>query len=153
MDRNNHENNNKTRHSIHEYTGKINEKYIKKIDTMRNSKEKMTFKNCGKYLWSLIVLGINWMVYKKVLIVLLTTIILVGALVWSPPIGLILCVLTPVFLGMHGNYLYFNIKDKYPNVENSENKRFLIPSSLLIIWTLIIFVFILLILSFIENLI
>ena len=84
------------------------EKYIKKIDEMRSSKDRMIFKNSGKYLWSLIVLGINWMVYKKVLIVLLTAIILVGALVWSPPIGLILCLLTPVFLGMHGKYFYFN---------------------------------------------
>ena len=58
------------------------------------------------------------------------------------------CILT-----MHGKYLYFNMKDKYPNVENSENQRFLIPSSLLIIWILIIFVFILLIVSFIEKLI
>ena len=94
MNRNNHEDNtNKARHNIHEYAQKNSEKYIKKIDEMRSSKERMTFKNSGKYLWSLIVLGINWMVYKKVLIVLLTAIILVGALVWSPPIGLILCLL------------------------------------------------------------
>ena len=99
MNRNNHEDNtNKARHNIYEYAQKNSEKYIKKIDEMRSSKERMTFKNSGKYLWSLIVLGINWMVYKKVLIVLLTAIILVGALVWSPPIGLILCLLTPVFL-------------------------------------------------------
>ena len=101
MNRNNHEDNtNKARHNIYEYAQKNSEKYIKKIDEMRSSKDRMTFKNSGKYLWSLIVLGINWMVYKKVLIVLLTAIILVGALVWSPPIGLILCLLTPVFLGM-----------------------------------------------------
>ena len=93
---------------------------------MRSSKDKMTFKDCGRYLWSLIILGINWMVYKKMLIVLLTVLILVGVLVWSPLIGFILCLLTPVFLTMHGKYLYFNMKDKYPNVENSENQRFLI---------------------------
>ena len=157
MNRNNHEDNtNKARHNIHEYAQKNSENYIKKIDEMRSSKERMTFKNSGKYLWSLIVLGINWMVYKKVLIVLLTAIILVGALVWSPPIGFILCLLTPVFLGMHGKYFYLNIKDKHTNVEkieNGENQKFLIPSSLLIIWILIIFVFILLIVSFIEKLI
>ena len=154
MNRNNHEdNNNKARHNIYEYAQKNSEKYIKKIDEMRSSKDRMTFKNSGKYLWSLIVLGINWMVYKKVLIVLLTAIILVGALVWSPPIGLILCLLTPVFLGMHGKYFYFNVKDKYENIENGEKQRLLIPSSLLIMWILIIFVFILLIISFIEKLI
>ena len=154
MDRNNNENNtNKDRYNMNEYIEKVNEKYIKKISEMRRSKDKMTFKDCGRYLWSLIILGINWMVYKKMLIVLLTVLILVGVLVWSPLIGFILCLLTPVFLTMHGKYLYFNMKDKYPNVENSENQRFLIPSSLLIIWILIIFVFILLIVSFIEKLI
>ena len=154
MNRNNHEDNtNKARHNIYEYAQKNSEKYIKKIDEMRSSKDRMTFKNSGKYLWSLIVLGINWMVYKKVLIVLLTAIILVGALVWSPPIGLILCLLIPVFLGMHGKYFYFNVKDKYENIENGEKQRLLIPSSLLIMWILIIFVFILLIISFIEKLI
>lgn len=154
MGRNNHENNtNKARHNLHEYAQKNSEKYIKKIDEMRSSKERMTFKNSVRYLWSLIVLGINWMVYKKVLIVLLTAIILVGALVWSPPIGLILCLLTPVFLGIHGKHFYFNINDKYLNIENGEKQKFLIPSSLLIIWILIIFVFILLIISFIEKLI
>ena len=79
MNRNNHEDNtNKARHNIYEYAQKNSEKYIKKIDEMRSSKDRMTFKNSGKYLWSLIVLGINWMVYKKVLIVLLTAIILVS---------------------------------------------------------------------------
>ncbi len=152
MDRNNHENN-KARQNLHEHAQNISEKYIKKIDEMRSSKERMTFKSSVRYLWSLIVLGINWMVYKKVFIVLLTAIILVVTLVWSPPIGLILCLITPIFLGMHGKYFYFNIKDKYQNIENAEKQRFLIPSSLLIIWILIIFVFILLIISFIENLI
>ena len=117
---------------------------------MRSSKEKMTFKNSVRYLWSLIVLGINWMVYKKVVIVLLTAAILVGALVWSPPIGLIICLLTPIFLGMYGKYFYFSIEDKY---QSTEKQRLLIPSSLLITWILIIFVFILLIISFIEKLI
>ena len=64
MNRNNHEDNtNKARHNIYEYAQKNSEKYIKKIDEMRSSKDRMTFKNSGKYLWSLIVLGINWMVY------------------------------------------------------------------------------------------
>src|SRR5699024_6594534 len=111
------------------------------------------FKDCGRYLWSLIILGINWMVYKKMLIVLLTVLILVGVLVWSPLIGFILCLLTPVFLTMHGKYLYFNMKDKYPNVENSKNQRFLIHSLLLNIYIFIIFVLILLIVSIIEKLI
>lgn len=154
MDRNNQENNtNKDRKNMNEYVEKVNEKYIKKISEMRSSKDKITFRDCGRYLWSLIVLGINWMVYKKILIVLLTVLILVGTLVWSPPIGLILCLFTPVFLAMHGKYLYFNTKDKYQNIKNDENQNFLIPSSLLIIWILIIFVFILLIFSFIEKLI
>ncbi|CED94174.1 Protein of unknown function (DUF2628) [Romboutsia ilealis] len=151
MNKNNHEDNtNKARHNIHEYAQKNSEKYIKKIDEMRSSKEKMTFKNSVRYLWSLIVLGINWMVYKKVVMVLLTAAILVGALVWSPPIGLILCLLTPIFLGMYGKYFYFSIEDKYQSIEK---QRLLIPSSLLITWILIIFVFILLIISFIEKLI
>lgn len=83
MDRNNHENN-KARQNLYEHAQNISEKYIKKIDEMRSSKERMTFKSSVRYLWSLIVLGINWMVYKKVFIVLLTAIILVGTLVWSP---------------------------------------------------------------------
>ena len=120
---------------------------------MMRSEEKITFKNAYKYLWSLIVLGINWMVYKKVFVALLIAMILVGALVYSPILGIILCLLTPVFLGMHGKYFYFNVKDKYENIENSEKQRLLIPSSLLIMWILIIFLFILLIISFIEKLI
>lgn len=156
MDRNknNHENNtNQTRHNIHEYAQKSTKKHIRQIDEMRSSKERMTFKNSGKYLWSLLVLGINWMVYKKVFATLLIAIILVGALVWSPPIGIILCLLTPVFSGMYGKRLYFDVKDKQHHTKNDEKQILLIPSSLLIIWILIIFVFILLIISFIEKLI
>ena len=51
MNRNNHEDNtNKARHNIYEYAQKNSEKYIKKIDEMRSSKDRMTFKNSGKYL-------------------------------------------------------------------------------------------------------
>ena len=121
MNKNNHEDNtNKARHNIYEYAQKNSEKHIKKIDEMRSSKEKMTFKNSVRYL------------------------------VWSPPIGLIICLLTPIFLGMYGKYFYFSIEDKYQSIEK---QRLLIPSSLLITWILIIFVFILLIISFIEKLI
>ena len=75
MDKNNNENNtNKDRYNMNEYIEKVNEKYIKKISEMRSSKDKMTFKDCGRYLWSLIILGINWMVYKKMLIVFINSI-------------------------------------------------------------------------------
>lgn len=66
MYRNNHENNtNKDRYNMNEYVEKVNEKYIKKISEMRSSKDKITFKDCGRYLWSLIILGINWMIKNK----------------------------------------------------------------------------------------
>ena len=156
MDRNNnnHENNtNKAIANICKHAQKNAEKHIKKINLMRSSKEKLTLKNSVKYLWSLIGLGINWMVYKKVFMVLLTAVILVGVLVWSPPLGIILCLLTPVILGIYGKYFYISINNNFENIEKSENQKLLIPSSLLIVWILIIFLFILLILSFIENLI
>lgn len=142
----NHKNNtDKTKHNMYVYTQKNIEKYIKQIDEMKRHEEKITFKNVFKYLWSLIVLGVNWMVYEKLFVVLLTVIILVGALVLSPILGIILCLLTPVFLEAYGKYFYININNKYENIEKSERPRLLIPSSLLIIWILLIFVIILLI--------
>ena len=38
---------------------------------MMRGEEKITFKNICKYLWSLIILGVNWLVYRKVFVVLL----------------------------------------------------------------------------------
>ena len=142
---NNKYNTNKTKKKIYVYTQKNIEKHINKIDKMIRYEENATLKNVFKYLWSLIVLGVNWMVYEKMFVVLLTVIVLVGALVWSPILGVTLCLLTPVFLELYGRYFYININNKYENIEKSEKQRLLIPSSLLIIWILLIFLIILLI--------
>ena len=94
----NHKNNtNQTKDNIYRYTRKSTEKHIKRINKMMRSEEKITFRNAYKYLWSLIVLGINWMVYKKVFVALLIAMILVGALVYSPILGIILCYLLLYF--------------------------------------------------------
>ena len=131
-----------TKKRINESIEKNTKKHIINIDTIRDSENKHTFKSIMKYLWSFIVLGINWSVYKKVFIILLITVVLVEALVNSLPIGIILCLLTPVFLIFNGRYLYYNIKvKKY----NDENKKFLLPSSLFIVWIMIIFLIMLLI--------
>ena len=131
-----------TKKIIDEYIPNNTEKHIINIDTIRDSEDKNTFKSIVKYLWSFIVLGINWSVYKKLFIILLITVVLVEALVNSLPIGIILCLLTPVFLIFNGRYLYYNIKvKKY----NDENKKFLLPSSLFIVWIMIIFLIMLLI--------
>ena len=142
---NNKDNTNKTKKKIYIYAQKNIENHIEKIDKMIRSEERATFKSVSKYLWSLIVLGINWMVYQKVFVVLLTVIVLVGALVLSPTLGVMLCLLTPVFLELYGRYFYININNKYESIEKSEKQRLLIPSSLLIIWILLIFLIILLI--------
>ena len=142
---NNKYNTNKTKKKIYVYTQKNIEKHINKIDKMIRYEENATLKNVFKYLWSLIVLGVNWMVYEKMFVALLTAIVLVGALVWSPILGVTLCLLTPVFLELYGRYFYININNKYENIEKSEKQRLLIPSSLLIIWILLIFLIILLI--------
>ena len=142
---NHKDNTSKTKKNIYLYTKKNIEKHMDKIDKMIRSQEKSTLKNVFKYLWSLIVLGVNWMVYQKVFVVLLTVIVLVGALVWSPILGVMLCLLTPVFLELYGRYFYININNKYESIEKSEKQRLLIPSSLLIIWILLIFLIILLI--------
>lgn len=126
---------------------------IIKINEMRGSKEKMTFKESAQYLWSFIILGVNWIVYKKVFFVLITALILVGALVWLPQLGFILCLLTPIFLAMYGKYLYHSFNKKYSKDEESKKTKILIPSSLLIIWVLIIFVGILLLDILIKSLI
>lgn len=126
---------------------------IRRIDIIRGSKEKMTFKNSVHYLWSFIILGINWMVYKKVLFTLLISLLLVASLVWSPHLGIILCILTPIFLGMYGKHLYFNISEKNAKADENKETKMLLPSSLLIIWGLIIFVGILFLDGVIEILI
>ena len=131
-----------TKKRIDEYIQKNTEKHIINIDTIRASEDKNTFKSIVKYLWSLIVLGINWSVYKKVFSILLMVFVLVGALVHSLPIGIMLCLLTPVFLVLNGRYLYYNIKVEK---NNDENKKLLLPSSLFIVWIMIIFLVILLI--------
>ncbi len=141
----NKNNTNLTKHSIYRYTQKSTEKHIKRINNMMRCEEKITFRNSCKYLWSLIVLGVNWIVYKKLFVALLTAIILVGALVWEPILGVILCLLTPVFLQMYGRHFYFDVMNKYENIEKSEEQRLLVPSSLLIIWILIIGLIILII--------
>ncbi len=143
MDRGNR--NNKGKFGISGYIRQSNEKHIKVINKMMRSEEKITFKSICKYFWSLMVLGVNWMVYKKVFIMLLTVMVLVGALVWSPILGIILCLLTPICLGMYGKRFYINVTSKYENIEKSDKQRLLIPSSLVIVWILIIFVAILLI--------
>ena len=146
----NHKNNtNQTKDNIYRYTRKSTEKHIKRINKMMRSEEKITFKNAYKYLWSLIVLGVNWMVYKKVFVALLIAMILVGALVYSPILGIILCLLTPIFLGMYGKRLYIDVANKYEYIEKNEEERLLIPSSILIIWILIIAVIILVIMELI----
>ena len=61
---NNKDNTNKTKKKIYVYTQKNIENHIEKIDKMIRSEEKATFKNVFKYLWSLIVLGINHPVYS-----------------------------------------------------------------------------------------
>ena len=61
---NNKYNSNKTKKKIYAYTQKNIENHIEKIDKMIRSEERATFKSVSKYLWSLIVLGINWMVYS-----------------------------------------------------------------------------------------
>ena len=137
--------NNKDRFGINAYIQQSNEKYIRVINKMMRSEEKITFKSSCKYLWSLIALGVNWMIYKKVLVMLLTVMILVGVLVWSPILGIILCLLTPICLGMYGKHFYNDVTSKYENIEKSDKQRLLIPSSLVIVWVLIIFVAILLI--------
>jgi len=144
----NHKNNtNQTKDNIYRYTRKSTEKHIKRINKMMRSEEKITFKNAYKYLWSLIVLGVNWMVYKKVFVALLIAMILVGALVYSPLLGIILCLLTPIFLGMYGKRFYIDVANKYEYIEKHEKEKILIPSSLLIIWILIIAVIILVIME------
>lgn len=146
----NHKNNtNQTKDNIYRYTRKSTEKHIKRINKMMRSEEKITFRNAYKYLWSLIVLGINWMVYKKLFVVLLTVMVLVGALVYLPILGIILCLLTPIFLGMYGKRFYVDIANKYEHIEKNEEERLLIPSSILIIWILIIAVIILVIMELI----
>lgn len=136
---------NKAKYNIHRFTQKNIQKHIKQIDNIMRNEKQFTFKDICKYLWSLIALGINWMVYEKLFVVLLIAIVLVGALVLSPVIGVILCLFTPLFLQLYGRYFYININSKYENIEKSEKQRLLIPSSLLIVWVLIIFVIILLI--------
>ena len=138
---------NLTKHSIYRYTQKSTEKHIKRINNMMRSEEKITFRNSYKYLWSLIVLGVNWLVYKKLFVALLIAIILVGALVWKPILGVILCLFTPVFLQMYGRHFYFDVMNQYENIEKSEKERLLVPSSLLIIWILTIGVIILVIME------
>ncbi|MGL4877338.1 hypothetical protein, partial [Paraclostridium dentum] len=87
-----------------------NKKYgfdsITKINKIRDCEEKMTFKNSVCYLWSFIVLGVNWMIYKKLLLIVVIALVLAGSLVLSPHLGIILCILTPVFLAIYGKYLY-----------------------------------------------
>jgi len=144
----NHKNNtNQTKDNIYRYTRKSTEKHIKRINKMMRSEEKITCRNAYKYLWSLIVLGINWMVYKKLFVVLLTVMVLVGALVYLPILGIILCLLTPIFLGMYGKRFYIDVANKYEHIEKHEKEKILIPSSLLIIWILIIAVIILVIME------
>ncbi|MGL5314673.1 MAG: hypothetical protein ACRC92_15590 [Peptostreptococcaceae bacterium] len=111
---------------------------IRKINMIRTSEEKMTFKDSAHYLWSFIALGINWMIYKRFLFVLLISLVLVGALVWSPHLGIILCILTPILLGIYGKFLYFKIITKsYENHDSKEHKM-LLPISLVIAWMMII---------------
>ena len=137
--------NNKSKFGISGYIRKSNEKHIKVINKMMRSEENITFKSSCKYFWSLIALGVNWMVYKKVFVALLTVMVLAGALVWSPILGIILCLLAPIALGMYGKRFYLNVTSKYENIQKSDKQRLIIPSSLVIIWVLIIFVAILLI--------
>ena len=145
--RRNKNNNNQTKHNIYRYTQKSTEKHIRRINKMMRSEEKITFRNSYQYLWSLIVLGVNWLVYKKVFVAVLIAIILVAALVWKPILGFILCLLTPVFLQMYGRHFYFEVMNKYENIEKSEKERLLVPSSLLIIWVLTIGVIVLIIME------
>lgn len=137
--------NNKEKFGLSGYIKQSNEKHIKSINKIMRSKEKITFKSSCKYLWSLIALGVNWMIYKKVFVMLLTVMVLVGVLVWSPILGIILCLLAPICLGMYGKYFYNHIISKYENIEKSDKQRLIIPSSLVIVWILIIFVAVLLI--------
>ena len=65
----------------------------------------------------------------------------------SDILGFILCLLTPVFLQMYGRHFYFEVMNKYENIEKSEKERLLVPSSLLIIWVLTIGVIILIIME------
>lgn len=138
--------------NINLYAHENTEKYASKIDEMRTAKEKMTFSKSIKYLLSLVILGINWMVYKKIFVVLLTALILVGALVYSPFLGTVLCLFTPVFLGFYGKRYYKEMKKESSNNLGIENERLLIPSSILIMWIMIILVFILLIGALLEKL-
>lgn len=142
-----------TRDNIREAAQKNTQNLMIQIDSMRGSKEKMTFFSSAKYLWSFIILGINWMVYQKVFLTLLTVAILVATLVLLPPIGIILCILTPVIMAFYGKYLYNRTDDKYSNSDKSNKQRLLIPSSLLIIWVLLGFMVVLLIGTLIETII
>lgn len=136
---------NKNKFKIDEYGKKKIEKYVYEIDEMFNRNSKTTIKNVFKYLWSLIALGINWIVYRKIFIVLLTVVVLVGSMVLSHVLGIILCLLTPIFLAIYGRYFYLDITKEYENLEKNKQIKFLIPSSLLIVWILIILVIILII--------
>lgn len=134
---------------INGYKGKYNDEYIKLVNKIMRGEEKVTFKNICKYLWSLIALGVNWLVYRKVFVVLLIVIILAGTLVYSPVLGIILCILTPIFLEKYGKCFHNDVMNKYENIEKTEKQNFLIPSSLLIIWILIIALVLLVIAEFI----
>lgn len=152
-DRNKSNSTNQTRDNIRLTAQKNTQNLMRQIEEMRSSKEKMTFKSSVKYLWSFVILGINWMVYKKVFITLLTVLVLVGTLVWVTPLGIILCILTPVFLAILSRHLCINSKEEYSNVSKTEEQRLLIPSSLLIVWLLIGFMIILLVGALVEVLI
>ena len=146
----NHKNGtNQCKLKINGYKEKYNKEHIKLFEKMIRGEEKFTFKNICKYLWSLIVLGVNWVVYRKVFVVLLTVMILATTLVYSPVLGIILCILTPVFLEKYGKYFHNDVMNKYENIEKTEKQNFLIPSSLLIIWILIIALVLLVIAEFI----
>lgn len=152
-DRNKSNSTNQTRDNIRLTAQKNTQNLMRQIEEMRSSKEKMTFKSSVKYLWSFVILGINWMVYKKVFITLLTVLVLVGTLVWITPLGIILCILTPVFLAILSRHLCINSKEECSNVSKTEEQRLLIPSSLLIVWLLIGFMIILLVGALVEVLI
>ena len=126
---------------------------IRKIDRIRNYEDKMTFKDSKHYLLSLFILGVNWMVYKNVFLIVLISIALVASLVWFPHIGVILCILTPIFLGVYGKYLYYKINKESSKSGENKNIIFFMPPSLIISWILIIFLGVLLLDSLIESIV
>ena len=111
---------------------------VGKIDKIRSCEEKMTFKDSAYYLWSFITLGVNWMIYKKLVLIVLIALGLAGSLVLSPHLGVILCILTPIFLAIYGKQLYSKSSTEYSKVDDNEKRRMLMPSSLLITWGLLI---------------